>query len=238
MRIRSRVSVLAIALLLGACGSPASVSTEVADASATPAGPQLPDKRIAVADLQAALITPEDLVGEGWRVSEDAVTIGKSDGLKWMPTACGERFTALFDQDLGPPTPTFVTVTYEQTKSRNFRVVTENISLWERPIDTARIAEEFQSLAADCPTLTTDLIALTISPIPLQDAVGFRVKYSTSAFDFNLDIAYAKVGTYLIGLTNSGVASTDAELQSLITAAITRLEARVQDAPALQPSAA
>jgi len=237
MKIRNRCAVVAFALLLEACASPASVSTDVTDTAATSVEQQAPDKRIAMADLRAALITPEDLDGEGWRVSEDDVTIGKADGLQWKPTECGERFTALFDQDLGPPTPTFVTITYEQTKSRNFRVVTENISLWERPIDTDRIAEEFTSLAADCSTLTTDLIALTLNPISLDGAVGFRIEYSTGAFDFNLDIAYAKVGTYLIGITNSGVGTTDAELQSLVTAAVNRLEAGVRDAPALEMSA-
>jgi hypothetical protein len=200
---------------------------------APPAEPTTQEKRIAVEDLRSALVTDEDLPGKGWRLSDKPVTIGKSDGRAWLPTECGERFTQLFDADLAPPTEEFVTITYEQANADNFRVVTENISNWPQVPDIASLSTDFQSLIDECSSLTSDLVSLTFTPLAVSGGAAIRISYGAAVLNFNLDIAYASVGPYLIGLTNTGVATTDDELNGLLDRAVRKLQVTLDTSPAI-----
>jgi hypothetical protein len=200
---------------------------------ATPSAAATADKRIAVADLRSALLTESDLPGDGWRVAGKPVTIGQSDGRSWLPADCGMRFTKIFDTDLAPPADEFVTVTYEQASDDDFRVVTENISGWQTPPDVTSVQADFSSLITDCQTLTSDQVTLTMTPLDVTDAAAIRITYGAAVLNFNLDIAYATVGPYLIGVTNTGVATTSGELNVLLERAVGRLQTTRNSAPAL-----
>ena len=195
------------------------------------------DKRVSLDDLTSALLTMDDLPAGDWVPAAAPVTIGESGGRIWKPDECGERFTTYFEQDLAPPTEDFVTVTFEEPSSDDFRIVTENISRWDRPIDIAAIQEEFTSLIAECEILTSDQIAITLRPLDIDGAAALRIDYSTGALAFTFDIAYAQVGTYLVGVTNSGVEATAAELRDLLTAATDNLQQTLRSAPAVTEDA-
>lgn len=184
-------------------------------------------------DLSSALLTAQDLPAGEWVPASAPVTIGESGGRLWKPDECGERFTNYFEQDLAPPTEDFVTVTFEEPSSDDFRIVTENISRWDRPIDVDGIREEFAALIAECEILTSDQIAITLRPLSIEGAAAMRIDYSTGALAFTFDVAYAQVGTYLVGVTNSGVEATADELRELVKVATDNLERTLQTAPAI-----
>lgn len=223
-----------IAVAMGAALTLAGCTNSTTTSLESPTAIQTSEpKLIALEDLRSAVISDTELDGEGWRLAERTVTIGKSDGRSWQPAACGERFTTLFDETLTPPNDDFVTVTYEQPSDSNFRVVTENIARWERPIDITKIAEDFEALITDCPTLTSDNITITLSPIGIDGAAAIRIAYGTAAVAFNLDIAYAPVGGYLVGVTNTGVETTDTELAGLVMRATDILTRTIAESEAI-----
>lgn len=195
------------------------------------------DKRVSLDDLTGALVTAEDLPAGDWVPAAAPVTIGESGGRIWKPDECGERFTTYFEQDLAPPTEDFVTVTFEEPSSDDFRIVTENISRWDRPIDIDSIQEEFSSLIAECEILTSDQIAITLRPLDIDGAAALRIDYSTGALAFTFDIAYAKVGTYLVGVTNSGVQASAEELRDVLKIATDNLQRTLRTAPAISDDA-
>lgn len=215
------------ALVLTGCANTTTSAPESTDAT-TPA-PEAP-KRIALEDLRSALISDADLPGGGWTLAENAVTIGQSDGRQWQPAECGDRFTTLFDESLAPPNDDFVTVTFERADTAALRIVTENIARWDQAIDVAAIEEDFTNLINECGVLTSDPLAITLSPISIDDAAAIRIAYGAGALSFNLDIAYAQVGTYLVGVTNTGIATTETELAALLTEATTRLSQTIETA--------
>jgi hypothetical protein len=200
---------------------------------AAPAEQTTQEKRVSVEDLRSALITDADLPGEGWRLSKKPITIGQSDGRTWLPKACGERFTKIFDSDLAPPSEDFVTITYERPDANDFRVVTENISGWRKAPDIAAVNTDFQSLIRECATLTSDQVSLTLAPLEIPSAAAIRITYGAAALSFNLDIAYAPVGPYLVAITNTGVATTMDELNSLLDRAVQKLQSTLDTAPAM-----
>jgi hypothetical protein len=217
---------VSIALLTGC-------SADSVQVPAAPAEPTTQEKRIAVEDLRSALITDADLPDDGWRLSDKPITIGQSDGRTWLPKACGDRFTEIFDTDLAPPTEDFVTITYERPDANDFRVVTENISGWRKAPDIAAVNTDFQSLIRECATLTSDQVSLTLAPLDIRDAAAIRITYGAAVLNFNLDIAYAPVGPYLVGITNTGVATTNAELSDLLDRAVQKLRSTLETAPAM-----
>lgn len=228
------LAIAALGLALASCTAGESVTSPKpsAEPTATPST-EPADKRVSLADLAGALLTAQDLPAGEWVPASAPVTIGESGGRVWKPVECGERFTTYFEQDLAPPTEDFVTVTFEEPSSDDFRIVTENISRWDRPIDVDGIREEFASLIAECEILTSDQIAITLRPLSIEGAAAMRIDYSTGALAFTFDIAYAQVGTYLVGVTNSGVEATAAELRELLKVATDNLERTLQTAPEL-----
>lgn len=226
MKLHLVPGVVALFFLAGCAGD--EVTQQVASVS-----PSVSEKRIALEDLRSALLTEADLPDDAWRISDTPVTIGQSDGRTWMPMECGERFTQIFSVDLAPPTQDFVTVTYEQAGADDFRVVTENISGWSKPPDLGAIAADFRNLIDDCPALTGDQVALTLTALEVDDAVAIRVTYGAAVLTFNLDIAYAVVGPYLVGVTNTGVAVTESELSGLMEIAIVKLQSALDSGSAL-----
>jgi hypothetical protein len=223
------IALLGLTLLLTGCASTSTTTEPTSESTPTSDVP----KQIARDDLREALLAPDDLNGDGWVRLEETITIGKADGRQWQPAACGENFTELFDQRLAPEPTVFLSVTYEQPQTDNFRVVTENISLRERPIDVEAIAEDFASLADECPMLTEELIALELTALPLSNAAGMRIEYKTGILGFNLDIGYAMVGTYLVGVTVTGVETSTEEMQSLLDTAVEKLNRVLQEAKPL-----
>lgn len=242
--IAAPVAVLSLTLVSCTAGESATGPTESVEAGVESSpesfiapGTEPADKRVSLVDLSSALLTTEDLPAGDWVAAAAPVTIGESGGRIWKPDECGERFTTYFEQDLAPPTEDFVTVTFEEPSSDDFRIVTENISRWDRPIDIAAIQDEFTSLIAECEILTSDQIAITLQPLDIDGAAALRIDYSTGALAFTFDIAYAQVGTYLVGVTNSGVQATAAELRELLKAATDNLQQILRTAPAVTDDA-
>lgn len=242
--IAAPIAVLSLTLVSCTAGQSTTGPAESAEATVEPSvepttapSSEPADKRVSLDDLTSALLTTEDLPAGDWVPATAPVTIGESGGRIWKPDACGERFTTYFEQDLAPPTEDFVTVTYEEPSSDDFRIVTENISRWERPIDVAAIQEEFTSLIAECEILTSDQIAITLRPLDIDGAAAMRIDYNTGALAFTFDIAYAQVGTYLVGVTNSGVQATAAELRTLVQTAKNNLQRTLQTATAVDDDA-
>lgn len=64
------------------------------------------------------------------------------------------------------------------------------------------------------------LRSLLITTSEGNDALAIRVTYGAAVLTFTLDIAYAVVGPYLVGVTNTGVAVTESELSGLMEIAI------------------
>lgn len=225
----------AVLTLAGCTGSDAASPEQTAATSSSQTSEPVEEKRIALEDLRSALISDTDLPGGGWTLAENAVTIGQSDGRQWQPAECGDRFTTLFDETLAPPNDDFVTVTFERADTDALRIVTENIARWDQTIDIASIDDDFTSLIQECGVLTSDPLALTLSPITIDDAAAIRIAYGAGALSFNLDIAYAQVGTYLVGVTNTGIATTDTELADLLAKATAALTSTIETAEAIPP---
>ena len=223
----------AVLLLAGCATSDTATPEQTAATSSPQTSEPVEEKRIALEDLRGALISEADLPGSGWTLAENAVTIGQSDGRQWQPAECGDRFTTLFDETLAPPNDDFVTVTFERADTDALRIVTENIARWDQDIDIAAIDDDFTSLIQECGVLTSDPLALTLSPITIDDAAAIRIAYGAGALSFNLDIAYAQVGTYLVGVTNTGIATTDTELVDLLAKATSALTTTIETAEAI-----
>lgn len=227
--IKRSLIAIAVGAALALTGCANTTTSAPESTGATTPAPEAP-KRIALEDLRSALISDADLPGGGWTLAENAVTIGQSDGRQWQPAECGDRFTTLFDESLAPPNDDFVTVTFERADTAALRIVTENIARWDQAIDVAAIEEDFTNLINECGVLTSDPLAITLSPISIDDAAAIRIAYGAGALSFNLDIAYAQVGTYLVGVTNTGIATTETELAALLTEATTRLSQTIETA--------
>jgi hypothetical protein len=212
-------------LLLSSCSS---IATDEASSSdgVTPPSP----KRINLADLRTSVLALSDLPGVGWQISDRAVTIGQSDGRQWQPRECGTRLNDLFDSTLAPSNDDFVSITFEQSSGNE---ITQNIARRDKPLSITEIADSFTSLIADCPSLTSESITLTLAPVDVADAAGIKINYAVAEKIFTLTIIYSQVGSYLLGLTHTGIFVTTAELQRLVDRANAKLGIALDEAPSI-----
>jgi hypothetical protein len=240
-RTRTRLAAALIPLFLvtAACGGGEEggdrARTIDAPPSAAPAEPEGDgDKTLSQAQLQAALLTVQDLP-TGYTLDTAASDEDEDEDEDLNPASddCAARFEALDESNVEPAAE--AAVDFEG----GFGVVLQQeLSSYEDEKDLSEAFEEFATLASDCPSFkdtdadtgeTTEFTLGSLSfPKLGDDTLAFAVSIKTPDFEGKLNLVIVQLGRNIMYIGQGGLSADAAVLEQAARTGLQKLAAATE----------
>lgn len=206
---------------------PATSSLEGSDAEEVEAPTSSSEERLTKAQIDAALLTVNDLPS-GWAESPEEADDDSEDTIE--PARCQDVMDAL-DDDSGDAAA---------EGEANFNkggafgtIMSETISSYAEEVD-ADVVQEIADAFAECPSFTStdaegEVTEVTVSPMSFANlgdqTLAVAMSFESSLFTVTVNVAYVVIGHNVLALINGGVGGADgAELEKLAKLAVSKLE--------------